>query len=78
MYCIYFQARVPRSCCFLVIGILKSFDHLAFGRTFDTEKETVEFFVPYENKEDFIFLMKFLEKEALLFELSEMPNRLLN
>jgi hypothetical protein len=76
MYCTYFQAHVPPSSCFLVIGMLKSFEHMAFARTLDVQKGVVEFFVPAQATPFFIELAKLLEKHSLIFDLVELPNRL--
>lgn len=77
MYGIYFQAHVPPASCLLVIGILKSYEHVAFARTLDINKSIVEFFVTEQTKESFLNIMDILSRYNMVFDLQEMPNRLL-
>lgn len=78
MYGIYFQAHVPPSSCLLVIGILKSYEHVAFARTLHIDKSIVEFFVTQETKESFLEIMTMFSRYNMVFDLQEMPNRLLH
>ncbi|RTL07238.1 hypothetical protein EKK58_03620 [Candidatus Dependentiae bacterium] len=77
MYGIYFQAHVPPASCLWVIGILKSYEHVAFARTLDINQSIVEFFVTEETKESFLAIMHMLSCQNMVFDLKEMPNRLL-
>lgn len=78
MYGIYFQAHVPPASCLLVIGILKSYEHVAFARTIDVQKSVLEFFVTQETKSAFLAIMSIFSKHSMIFDLQEMPNRLLH
>jgi hypothetical protein len=76
MYGIYFQAHVPPAHCFLVIGFLKSYEHIVFTRTLFVDKSILEFFTTQETTATFLSLMDILQKNGLVFDLKEMPNRL--
>lgn len=78
MYGVYFQAHVPPANCFLVIGLLKSYDHIAFARTLHIEKSIIEFFVTDETKDPFLAIMEMLSKHNMVFDLKELPNRLMH
>lgn len=78
MYGLYFQAHVPPAHCFLVIGILKTYEHVAFTRTLNIDKSILEFFVTQETKAMFLSVMNMLSKHDMVFDLTEMPNRLIN
>jgi len=77
-YCLYYQAHVKREYCWLLVGLLKSFEHMAFDRTIDKEKSIFEFFVPPLMKHYFEDFMEYLTKEGIISSLSEMPNRLVS
>ena len=78
MFGIYFQAHVPPASCFFVIGLLKSYEHIAFARTFDVDQSIVEFFVTLETKAIFLSIMEEFSRHNLLFNLKELPNRLMH
>jgi hypothetical protein len=78
MYGIYFQAHVPPAHCFLVIGILKSYEHIVFTRTLFIDKSILEFFTTPETVATFLSVMNIFEKHAMVFDLKEMPNRLMH
>lgn len=75
-YCIYFQATVNRPESWFVVSALKSFEHVCFDRTIYTDESVFEFFVAPAYKEFFIELMAHFEKEGLVHNLQELPNRL--
>ena len=75
-HCLYYQARVKREYCWFLVGILKSFEHMAFDRTIDKEKSIFEFFVPPLMKDYFEELMDFFSKEGVISDLQALPNRL--
>ena len=76
-FCNYFQAHIPPSDCFLVIGFLKSYDHICFIRTIDPQQGLLEFFVPPHTTEEFTTLIQYLEKNALIFNFKKEKNRLI-
>ena len=75
-YCHYYQAQVPnpKNHIFLV-GSLKYFDNMCFDRTLDKENNLFEFFVPDSQKEQFLRIMKRLEKKGIVKDLTNLPNR---
>lgn len=76
-HCLYYQAQVDRKYCWFLVGILKSFEHMAFDRTIDKEKSIFEFYVPSCMKIYFEPLMDYFIKEGIVFDLKKLPNRLL-
>lgn len=76
MYCKYYQAQVREKDCWFLVAILRSFEHLAFDRTIDTETSTFEFFVPEAQVATFLELMNYFINMGLVTNLTEMPNRL--
>jgi len=76
-FCLYYQARVKREYCWLLVGILKSFEHMSFDRTIDKEKSIFEFFVPPLMESYFKEIMDYFIKEGVVSELVQLPNRLI-
>ena len=77
-FCLYYQAHVRKERAWFLVGILKSFEHMAFDRTIDKENSIFEFFVPSSMKNHFESLMHFFMKEKIITSFSEMPNRLMD
>lgn len=77
-YCNYFQAIVSRPESWFVVSVLKSFEHLCFDRTIDSDQSVFEFFVPQASQTLFLDLMSYFEKNGLVSDLKELPNRLLD
>jgi hypothetical protein len=75
-YCAYYQAHVPRATCWFFVAALRSYEHLAFDRTFDTASSTFEFFVPTDLESYFIELMNYFQAEGIISNLTKLPNRL--
>jgi len=78
MYCLYYQARVEEKDCWFLVAVMRSFEHLAFDRTYDRETSTFEFFVPQELESTFLKVLEFFIKEGVITELTHLPNRLLD
>ena len=76
-YCLYFQAHVKKESVWIVTSILRSCEHLAFDRNIDLPKSIFEFYVPADSVADFISLMDYFAKKELVFNLQQLPNRLL-
>lgn len=76
-YCSYFQAHVVKKDTLFFVATVRSNDHLMFDRTFDVEQGIFEFFVPIDNEERFVQLMKYYEKEGIVSDLKKLPNRLM-
>jgi hypothetical protein len=73
--CPYYQATIAQKDCWFFVAALRSYEHLAFDRTFDVEKSIFEFFVAPSEEEIFLELMHFFEQEGLVTELKKLPNR---
>lgn len=76
VYCAYYRGKIKKELCWQFVAILRSFEHLAFDRSFIVEGSIFEFFVPKELQTDFEYLMKYFEEVGLLSELEKLPNRL--
>ncbi len=76
VYCSYYQALVDKTFCWYVVAILKSYEHLAFDRTLDTQKNLFEFYVPESREQEFLQLMNYFQQQHLVNNLLKMPNRL--
>jgi hypothetical protein len=75
-YSSYYQAYIEKSSCWYVVAILKSYEHLAFDRTLDTQTNLFEFYVPEAREQEFIRLMQFFNDKNLVTDLKKLPNRL--
>jgi len=76
-YCLYYQAHVKKERCWFLVGILRSFEHLAFDRTIDKKNSTFEFYVPQNMKKYFEELMNYFLKEGVITYFEPMENRLI-
>lgn len=76
VYCSYYQALVDKTFCWYVVAILKSYEHLAFDRTLDTQKNLFEFYVPASREQEFLQLMNYFQQQHLVNNLQKLPNRL--
>jgi hypothetical protein len=69
---------VKREKAWLLVGIIRSFEHLVFERTLDKEKSIFEFFVPADLEHYFLELMKYFEQQNIISNFRQVPNRLEN
>ncbi len=76
-FCNYYQVYLVRPSVVEIIGILKSFDHIAFDRTLDPASSLFEFFVPKDQTNIFLELMSYFEKKGMVHGLRQLPNRLI-
>jgi len=76
-YCSYFQAIITKKDTWFFVATLRGNEHIAFDRSYDKEVGMFEFFVPQENEEKFIALMKQYEQIGILANLEKLPNRLM-
>lgn len=74
-YCKYFQAQINPQDCWFFVAILRSYEHLAFDRTFDKATSTFEFLVPSHHEEPFIALMNVFSKRGIVTNLKQDTNR---
>lgn len=72
----YYQAIVEKEKTWLVVGILRSFEHVAFDRALDTSTGTFEFFVSPDLEAIFLDLMSYFKEIGLVRQLVKLPNRL--
>lgn len=76
MWCTYYQADVNKAKTWFFVAALRSYEHIAFDRTIDTQKSIFEFFVPPDLEADFLTIMHKLEKKGLVSNLTKLKNRL--
>lgn len=77
-YCSYFQALVSKKDTWFFVATLRSFEHLAFDRTYDKETGCFEFFVPVDGEEQFVKLMNYYEQTGIVHSFQKLPNRLIH
>ncbi len=72
----YYQAQVDPAHGWFFVGVLRSFEHMAFDRTLDVQTSLFEFFVPQDTENYFLDLMDYFKKEQIISNLKKLPNRL--
>ncbi len=77
-YGLYYQAHVKAEECWFLVALLRSFEHLAFDRTFDKQNSVFEFFVPADNEATFKEIMHYLEQVGIVSDVQQLPNRLVD
>ncbi len=75
--CSYYQALVKRSDTWFLTSVLRSFEHLTFDRTLNSEQGLFEFFVPENAEPYFLHVMDYFQKQHIVTGLQKLPNRLL-
>jgi hypothetical protein len=75
-YCYYYQAKIPPHNCWLITGLLRSHDHIAFDRTIDVENSIFEFFVPQGQEEEFVVFMRAMLSHGIIDWFKKLPNRI--
>ncbi len=76
-WCAYYRAIIKREECWFLTATLRSFEHLAFDRTYDKSISQFEFFVPQNLEHFFVQIMDEYKKIGLVSELEKLPNRLM-
>ena len=76
-YCLYYQAQVKKSECWFFTAIFRSFEHVMFDRTIDTDRSIFEFFVPPATEHIFLHLIHYFEREGIVTDLQKLPNPLM-
>lgn len=74
-YCEYYQAIVDRQKTWFFTAILRSFEHVVFDRTLDGDTGLFEFFVPVDQEEFFLQIIRAFEQLGVVTELKKLPNR---
>ena len=77
-YSLYFQATVTKELCWMVTSSLRFTEHIAFDRALIKDQSLFEFFVSPDGVDTFLDVMSKLEKEGVIFNLVQLPNRLIN
>ncbi len=72
----YYQAQVDPAHAWFFVGVLRSFEHMAFDRTLDVQTSLFEFFVPQDTEKHFLDLMSYFQQERIISNLKNLPNRL--
>jgi len=72
----YYQAQVDPAHGWFFVGVLRSFEHMAFDRTLDVQTSLFEFFVPQDTEKYFLDLMDYFKQEQIISNLNKLPNRL--
>jgi len=75
-FCLYFQARVVKKETWFFVATLRFHEHMAFDRTLDVTTGVFEFFVPEAYQERFLTFMRRMEREGVVSEVIQLPNRL--
>lgn len=75
-YCLYYQAHIKKELCWFFVGVLRSFEHMAFDRTVEKETSLFEFFVPADMKDKFQALMNYFLQQGIVIDFEEKENRL--
>ena len=75
LYSLYYQAYVDKTHTWQVTAILRSYEHVAFDRTLDTETGLIEFFVAPAYETVFLEVMHHFEQKGLVSNLVKLPNR---
>lgn len=76
LYCSYYQAHVLKSKTWMLVAVLRSFEHLCFDRTLDKQEGVFEFFVPQDLEPYFLEVMDYFKQENIVTRLKRLPNRL--
>lgn len=77
-FCCYYRAQIIKHECVYFISIFRSFDHMAFDRTFDAANSIFEFFVPQEMEQKFLEIMEYFIQAGVVTNLRKMENRLID
>lgn len=78
MYCRYYRAHITKKECTFFVAVFRSFDHIAFDRTYDKQESEFEFFVPQEMEKKFLKIMEFFINKGIVTQMRQLPNRLLD
>lgn len=76
-HCLYYQAVVNPQQAWFLVGVLRSFEHLAFDRTCDKATSTFEFLVPISNERHFLEIMHYFQGAGVISSFAQYDNRLL-
>jgi hypothetical protein len=74
-YSKYYQANIDKTKGWFFVGILRSYENIAFDRTLDKQSALFEIFVAPDLQAEFLDLMNLLIARKIVFNLRELPNR---
>ncbi len=75
-YSLYYQAHATRELCWMVTSSLRFVEGIAFDRAFDKDQSIFEFFVSPDLEDEFLDVVRKLEREGILSNIQKLPNRL--
>lgn len=76
IYSCYYQVNVEKAKGWFFVGILRSFENIAFDRTLDKASSLFEVFVAPDCESEFLALMQTLSTRGIVTNLQCLPNRL--
>jgi len=76
MYCEYYQASVLRKKTWFLSAALRNESNVVFARTLENNPTIFEFFVPKDQEQHFLQVMKSLQKLGIILSLEKKENRL--
>lgn len=76
-YCLYFQALVSKKDTWFFVATIRSYDHMMFDRTLNTDQGLFEFFVPQDYEQQFVKVMEYYVRSGIVQNLEKLSNRLM-
>ena len=76
LYCQYYQATVLRKKTWFLSACLRNESNVVFARSLDAPNNIFEFFVPSDQEEFFLDIMKRLQEKGIILSLEKKENRL--
>jgi len=77
MHCLYYQAKVNVPYTWFIGGVFRNEDNLVFERTLENSPDTLEFFVPEGQEEEFLHIVQYLVAQGYIFSYEKLPNRII-
>lgn len=75
-YSCYYQVNIEKTKGWFFVGILRSFENMAFDRTLDKQTALFEIFVPEDKQTEFLDLMQAMIDLKVVTNLQKLPNRM--
>lgn len=76
IYSCYYQVYIDKSRGWFFVGILRSFENMAFDRTLDKENALFEIFVAPDYEQDFLDVMQRMQDHKVVITWQRLPNRM--
>ena len=77
-YCMYYQATAQKEYVWFIGGILRAEENKWFYRTVDGTPNDLEFFIPPAYEDDFLQLIKHLQRQGSIISYEKKENRLIH